>query len=155
MPLKSLNFWGPRLSAFFVAALVAASMTYWVLRWPDVSAADAFLQGVPEAGYTQTSVPPDSQVLARLMGNDRKGATEAAFSGGLASRFVLSGVVAGATGSGAALIAVDGKPVRSYGVGSRVVDGLVLQAVAPRRAMLAEGPHAPASVTLEMKPLAK
>ena len=67
-----------------------------------------------------------------------------------ASRYVLLGVVADRDHSGAALIAVDGKPAKPYRVGARVDDGLLLQSVAPRRAVLASSADAPASVTLEL-----
>jgi general secretion pathway protein C len=62
-------------------------------------------------------------------------------------------VAAGAhSGGGAAVIAVDGKPARPYRVGSTIEEGLVLQSVRGRQAML--GPAAgPALVTLELPPL--
>ena len=65
----------------------------------------------------------------------------------------LVGIVANAKNSGAALISLDGKPARPYRVGAKVDDGLVLKSVAPRRAMLASGPDAPESVTLELPAL--
>jgi general secretion pathway protein C len=71
------------------------------------------------------------------------------------SRFVLTGVVADKAQSGAALIALDGQASKPYRVGATVADGLVLQSVSARRAVLATALNAPASLTLEMKPLGK
>jgi general secretion pathway protein C len=56
----------------------------------------------------------------------------------LASRFQLLGVAAGErSGGGAAVISVDGKPARSYRVGSTLEEGLVLQSVRGRQAVIA------------------
>ncbi len=56
---------------------------------------------------------------------------------------------------GAALIAVDGKPGRPYRVGSKIEDGLILQSVDVRRAMLGPASGSDVSLTLEMPPLKK
>jgi general secretion pathway protein C len=68
----------------------------------------------------------------------------------LSSRFNLIGVVADRSQHGAALIAVDGRPAKPYRVGSAIDEGLVLQSVAPRSAVLAASPSGPPVVTLEM-----
>jgi general secretion pathway protein C len=73
----------------------------------------------------------------------------------LASRFRLLGVAAprqGGDRSGLALIAVDGKPARSYMVGAAVDGDLVLQSVHPRGAKLG-GHGADAQVSLELPAL--
>ncbi len=74
-------------------------------------------------------------MVARLLGAQPALQQEAATPA--ASRFVLIGVVARATGAGSAIIAEDGKPAKSYAVGSAIDQNLVLKAVAPRKAMLA------------------
>ncbi|MBC7682684.1 MAG: hypothetical protein H7172_10145, partial [Ferruginibacter sp.] len=66
------------------------------------------------------------------------------------TRFVLSGVIAGRGRSGAALIAVDGKPPKPYRVGSVVDGSLLLQSVGPRRAELANSLDGPAAFALEL-----
>jgi general secretion pathway protein C len=72
-----------------------------------------------------------------------------------ASRFVLTGVVAAtAKSQGIALIAVDGKPARPYRIGGQVTDGVVLQSVDSRLAVLASEADAPAGLTLELPKLA-
>lgn len=133
---------------FFVTALAAASGVYWILQWPDAAVS-------PAAPVVLASAEPtDPLALARLLGG-ADSAPSAAPMVNATSRFVLAGVVAGASRGGAALIAIDGKPAKPYLVGSRVDESLVLQSVAPRRAVLATSSSGPASLTLEMKPLAK
>jgi general secretion pathway protein C len=68
----------------------------------------------------------------------------------LSSRFVLTGVVADQSHSGAALIAVDGKPPKPFRVGANVDENLVLQSVDSRSAVLGSG-GAPV-LTLELPP---
>jgi general secretion pathway protein C len=52
------------------------------------------------------------------------------------SRFQLWGVVAGASGQGSALIAVDGQPPKAFRVGQYVSDGLKLASLTPKQARL-------------------
>jgi general secretion pathway protein C len=90
--------------------------------------------------------PPDPAAIARLLGATPAAAAPVAT---LSSRFQLLGVVAEGDGGGAALIAVDGKPAKPYRVGAPVDENLVLQSVAPRRAVIGAGKGPPA-VTLEL-----
>jgi general secretion pathway protein C len=66
------------------------------------------------------------------------------------ARLRLLGVVAGGPGKGAALIAVDGQPPKSFRVGSSVVDGLWLVSVSRRQAVLAPDAHSTDGTTLDM-----
>ncbi|MDB5858882.1 MAG: hypothetical protein JWQ76_2571, partial [Ramlibacter sp.] len=69
----------------------------------------------------------------------------------LASRFILVGVAAHASsGGGAAVISVDGKPARPFRVGSFLDQGILLQSVQGRRAVLAALPDGPPLVVLEL-----
>ncbi|MCZ8252326.1 MAG: general secretion pathway protein C [Hylemonella sp.] len=139
----------PRLTAFGLAALLAGSAVYWVLRWPGLQPQADAVQAVSLAPAATVAPEEQRRLLAQLLGAGARVLEQA--PAGLAARLVLSGVVANAAGSGAALISVDGKPARAYTVGSVVVEGLVLQAVAPRRAMLATDLQAPVDLTLELK----
>ena len=68
-----------------------------------------------------------------------------------ASRFVLMGVLAGtASGGGAALIAVDGKPAKPYRVGANVEPGLVLQSLGKGAARLGASMDGATTLALEM-----
>jgi general secretion pathway protein C len=96
----------------------------------------------------------DPAAIARLLGaNPVSSSSAAAPAVSLASRFSLLGVVAARSHSGAALIAVDGKPPRPYRVGSAIDEGLVLQSVQGRRAVLAASAGGPAVLTLELPPI--
>ena len=97
----------------------------------------------------------DAQALARLLGAGPVaiGAAPVAPVASLASRFLLVGVLSGRrSGGGAALIAVDGKPAKTFRVGSAVADDLVLQALGPRQAHLGAQMGGAATLTLDMLP---
>jgi general secretion pathway protein C len=149
MESNTSNLWWPRLTAFGMAALLAFSAVYWVLRWPAAQRYTGAVADLPAAPAAPVAPAEQSRLLAQVLGAGGRAMDVA--PAGLAARLVLSGVVANAAGSGVALIAVDGKPARAYAVGSAVADGLVLKAVAPRRAMLAADLQAPVDLTLEMK----
>lgn len=92
--------------------------------------------------------------MARLLGASPVAASGSAQpAASLASRFNLLGVVAARSHRGAALIAVDGKPARPYRVGATIDEGLVLQSVQGRRAVLAATAGGPAVLTLELPPV--
>ena len=66
------------------------------------------------------------------------------------SRFELRGVVAGASGQGSALIAVDGQPPRPFRVGQTVTDGVVLQSLGPKQAQLGASAQGAALFSLSL-----
>lgn len=131
-----------------VWAAAAASAAYWGLKLSSSSG-----PGVVAPLATRQGATGDPMAVARLLGHNPSatpaaGPAPAAAPAG--SRFALLGVVAGRSQQGAALIAVDGRPARPYRVGSRVDEGLVLQSVQSRRAVLAASMDGPAVVTLEL-----
>jgi general secretion pathway protein C len=67
-----------------------------------------------------------------------------------ASRLSLLGVIAGPNGQGSALIALDGQPPKPFRVGQTVSDGLVLQSLGPRRALLGAAVDGPALRELQL-----
>jgi general secretion pathway protein C len=136
-----------RWLALGVWVAVAASLGFWGLK--------LFVPGVPvpaDATVASTAASPRGD-LSRLLGADAQKSVAAAPPP--STRFQLVGVVAarGAASSsqGLALIAVDGKPARTYRVGA-VVDGeTVVLAVRLRGASL--GPRGgAANVSLEIPP---
>lgn len=144
MTIDPQSPWWPRLVTFLLAALAALSAVYWGLRWPAPAAGPA-AYAMPEEAVAQ-----DGQALARLLGQVATAGPVAS----VASRYVLTGVLAGPGPGGAALIAVDGKPAKPYRVGSLVADNLFLQSVSGRRAVLAAGAGSTApALVLEMTPL--
>ncbi|WBY03805.1 type II secretion system protein N [Ramlibacter tataouinensis] len=129
-----------------VWAAAAASAAYWGLKMSGQGAAGP----VVAAGLRQPAAA-DPAAVARLLGASG-GTAQAAASPqpSAASRFQLVGVVADKSEQGAALIVVDGKPARPYRVGARVDEGLVLQSVQSRRAVLAPSMQGEPAVTLEL-----
>lgn len=110
----------------------AASAVFWVLSFPSSSA----VQGVPvvqSAGQLGSGSPQVPVHLARAWGLQAP-APEVSIA--QSSRFQLWGVVAGASGQGSALIAVDGQPPRAFRVGQAVAEGVVLQGLGPKQAQL-------------------
>jgi general secretion pathway protein C len=148
MVSKLQSRWAVAGSTFLLWLLVAASAVYWGLKLAgsgDAVAAPAALRAPPAA---------DPVAVARLLGSSPQAAAAAPVAS-LSSRFVLVGVVAGPGRAGTALIAVDGKPAKPFPVGAAVDEqGLLLQSVDPRRAVLAAGMEGPPALTLEL-PLRK
>ena len=147
MMALSHSKWGLRGLTLLVWALAAASMAYWGLRL--LARPPSLVVAPPVASLPAAA---DPAVLARLLGAT---AAQAAPQASLASRFALLGVVAGAPGGSAALIAVDGQPARPFRVGSLVDEGLVLQSAAARQATIGQSRDSPALVTLDMPSLSK
>ena len=136
---------------FVLWALAFASAAFWGLRLSGPASGAPY----PPAA-APTAAPPDAGALGRALG----AVTEVAdtpVAAPASSRFSLVGVLAGSSRSGAALIAVDGQPAKTFRVGTEVVPGFRLQSVAPRRVVLGAEEGAPASsgsgLTVEMAPL--
>ena len=144
MKTATLSLWWLRIATFLLAALAAASATYWVLKWQATRPSNL------TAAVVYTAPPAaDPQLVARLLGGGQA-SSSATLVSSAASHFKLSGVLANRANGSYALISVDGKPAKPYRVGTHVNDDLVLQSVAPRSASLATSPEAPVSVMLEL-----
>jgi general secretion pathway protein C len=134
-----------RGASFALWALVAASIVYWGFRLAGGQASVTAPVPAPRP------VPVDPVAIARLLGGSPAGLAAPAAAPSLASRFQLTGVVAGVrSGGGVAVISVDGKPARSFRVGAAIEEGVVLQSVRGRQAVLAAAAEGPALVTLEL-----
>lgn len=133
--------------AFGLWAAVAASAVFWGLK--------LFVPGTPvppHAAVAAMAASPRGD-LTRLLGVDPVAAVAEAPPA--STRFQLVGVVAPRASfpsrEGVALIAVDGKPPRTYRVGAVIENNLVLQSVAQRGASL--GPRdGAATVALDIPP---
>jgi general secretion pathway protein C len=136
-----------RLATLVLWLLAAGSCVYWGLRMAPRAGPAAV------AAAARQPFAADPTAVARLLGANPVVAS-APPAASLASRFNLLGVVASRSQHGAALIAVDGKPPRPFRVGSAIDDGLVLQSVQGRRAVLAASAGGPPVLTLEL-PVAK
>lgn len=147
MVTNTYSKWGVRLGTLVLWAAAGVSVVFWGLRLSAPSAATT------APAVAAAPVALDAQALARLLGAApaAPGAAAVAPVASLASRFALIGVLSGrSSGGGAALIAVDGKPAKPFRVGAAVGEGLVLQALGPRRAQLGGSMDGPATVTLDM-----
>ena len=139
--------WAVRGSTLVLWILAAGSSVYWGLKIAPAASSTAI------AAPTRLPAPPDPAAMARLLGANPVAASPAGAAVSLASRFSLLGVVAAPSQRGAALIAVDGKPARPFRVGAAVDDGLLLQSVQARRAVLAATAGGPAVLTLDLPPI--
>jgi len=136
--------WTVAGATFALWALVAASCVYWGLKFTTLGAGAG-----GAAVASRAPAPADPAAVARLLGASPAVAATAPVAS-LSSRFVLVGVVANRSHQGAALIAVDGRPAKPFRVGAAVDEGLVLQSVEARRAVLAASAGSPPLVTLEL-----
>lgn len=149
MQKNAIHTGGVRAVTFALAVLAALSAAYWVLKSTQAHSVSTVLP------VTASAVAPlDPKSVAMALGG---GILVLADKDSASARppLVLVGVLAEGSRRGAALIGVEGKPARPYVVGATVVDGLVLQSVAGRRATLAATADGPAQVTLELPPLSK
>ncbi|NML13465.1 type II secretion system protein N [Azohydromonas caseinilytica] len=137
-----------RLVAFVLWAAVAATVVFWALRL------GARAPAVPAQAVAVSTAAGARGDLGRLLGQRAPATEEAPAVSPDAGRFQLVGVVAPRSGGdtqGLALIAVDGKPARTYRVGAAVDDRYVLQSVRTRGAAL--GPRGgDAQIQLDLPP---
>ncbi len=149
MTTPDRSLWPARLGAFVLAAMAAASVVYWGLRWTEPL-------GAPRANSDWSGPRPiDTARIAQLLGASAAPVSNAAVAAAVntASNFRLEGVIAQKKGSGSALIAIGSDKAKPYKVGDRLSDELVLQSVSARGATLAASLQAPASIELELPPL--
>jgi len=140
-----------RLFTVLIWTLVAASATFWGFK---------LFTGVPAArpdvaaGSGSESNLPSSSDLVRLLGGSALGNTAAAQVPAMNSRFRLAAIIAAprASGSGVALISVDGKAARVFRVGATIDGNIVLQSVGARSASIGPTQGVPA-VVLELPAL--
>jgi len=145
------GLWPVRLSTFVLAALAAASVAYWGLRWSEPPA----MPRLSGEGFSQR--PIDTARVAQLLGASATpvGGAVAAPMVNAAANYKLEGVIAQGrnSGRGSALIATGGDKAKPYKVGDHLSDDLLLQSVSARGATLAPSMAAPASIQLELPPL--
>ena len=147
MQMTTSKSWMPRLAAFVLALLLAATVVFWVMRWPARDSGPAL--PLPE---TRDELPAaNANLMARLLGQGDAPAYAVA-TPDAASRFRLTGIIASGAGRGVALVSVDGKPSKPYHEGSQLEAGWMLQSVEPRRIALAADAKAPVGLRLELPP---
>jgi general secretion pathway protein C len=141
-----------KTSAFLIWAAVAGAAVFWGLHLSgSAPEAPAHAQPAPVATVVRSD-------LGRLLGPDPaspSAESQAPLAVAQQSRFQLLGVIAAGSGGSAgwATLAVDGKPPRTFRVGSAVDGSSVLQKVRARGVEIGPRGGAPV-VTLQLSPLA-
>lgn len=140
-----------RLLSFVVWALAAGSAVFWGNRF--------LAQPVPVPAQAGAAVGPTAMVagpMTRLFGAAPVVEVAAPPPALADARFKLLGVAAPRAGQhyGWALIAVDDRPARSFALGARVDEGLVVQTISHRQVELGARDAKP-SVTLALAPVAE
>lgn len=143
------NLWLIRLLTLLLAAMAAASVTYWALKWQRGNPPPPPLPLVSEAP------PIDSLAIARLLGARSGGTQNDASATTPQKNLKLMGVITqgGAGSRGSALISIEGAMAKPYRVGQPILDDLVLHSVKARTAFLAPDLQSKATITLELPPL--
>jgi general secretion pathway protein C len=137
--------WMPRVAAFGVGLLLAASVVFWILRWPSTDSGRV----LPLSQTSEELPPAPVATVARLLGAEAA-APELVAAPDAASRFRLTGIIASAFGQGVALLSIDGQPSKPYAVGSQLEAGWMLQSVEQRRVALAADANGPVRLQLEL-----
>lgn len=141
-----MNKYVLRIVTLVLAALVALSVSFWVLK---------MMQGASTTAAPATlaaATPSDPKALARALGGGISPTTQAAPALS-SSNLILQGVIAHGTQRGAALIAVNGKPAKPFVVGAAVDADWVLQSLSTRSATLKNAAGTAGERVLELPPL--
>ena len=149
MQTSVFQIWWIRAATFLVATMASGSAAWWALTlsnaapWqPSVSA-----QPAPQM---------DVSVLAQALGAGAAPVNAQPVSASAPPLAIqLLGVVAGSGGKGHALLLVGDAAPKTYKVGSKLGDGLVLQSVGPRSAQVGAEMKGPTRQTLELPPIGK
>ena len=146
MQTSVIQTWWIRAATFLVAALVSGSAAWWGLTLSNAAPWQPTVSAAP---------PPqlDVSVLARALGAGATPVNTAPAPPPLAIQ--LLGVVALASGKGHALLVIGDAQPKTYKVGSKLGEGLVLQSVGTRSAQVGADMKGPARQLLELPPLIK
>jgi general secretion pathway protein C len=134
-------------SLLLLTALLSAG--YWM----RAGLSDGETRPVAAAPSSVPVVAGTAAELARVLGAPRPALVGAA--PGPTERFRAIGVIASASGQGAALMSVDKQPARPFRVGSNIAPGFVLKAVTQREIKLADSVQGEVTATLPLPDPAK
>jgi len=144
--------WLPALVSASVGCAAAASVVFWVLQYPSGGASTPVSLVSNAAPKASPAGAENSAPLLRALGVK---APAPALSVAQASRYQLLGVVAGVSGQGSALIAVDGQAPKAYRAGQALSEGLFLQSLSQRQVQLGPATTGPSSFVLSLPALDK
>ena len=148
----SKSYW-PALCALGLGALVAYTAVVWVLQIQSISVPPSAVPNASQVSAFQSAQNAiQSSHVAAALGAPKATESQSVANAGAASdhQWSLLGVVAGASGRGSALLAVDGQPPKTYLPGQTVAPGWVLHSVGHRLARLAPSQQDTPTVTLEL-----
>ena len=149
---NSKSFW-PALCALALSAVAAYSVFAWFFQIQSISVAPSAVPNAIQAVVPQTGQNAiQSNHVATALGAPKamEGQSGANMAASSDHQWTLLGVVAGASGRGSALLAVDGQPPKAFLPGQTVAPGWVLHSVGHRLARLAPSQQDTPSVTLEL-----
>jgi general secretion pathway protein C len=149
---NSKSFW-PALCALGLGALAAYTAVAWILQIQSISVAPSAVPNATQAAASQMAQNAiQSSHVAAALGAPKAAEGQSGVNASAASdhQWSLLGVVAGASGKGSALLAVDGQPPKAFLPGQTVAPGWVLHSVGHRLARLAPSQQDTPTVTLEL-----
>ena len=149
MQTSAFQIWWIRAAAFLVAAMASASAAWWALTLSNTVTWQPSVSALPAPQM-------DVAALAQALGAGAAPVSAASASASAPPLAIqLLGVVAGTGGKGHALLLVGDAAPKTYKVGSKLGDGLVLQSVGPRSAQVGAEMKGPTRQTLELPPIGK
>ena len=153
VPLRPSKSMAPALCALVVGTLAAYGAVYWVLQIQSLSAPASLAPVVQTSNSPLGGLGVDTGRVAQALGAPAPVDAQSNNAAVAAHQWALLGVIAGASGQGSALLAVDGQAPKAYLPGQTVAPGWILHSVGHRLARLAPEGQAEASVTLELPKL--
>jgi general secretion pathway protein C len=144
----------PALFALVLGAVAAYGAVSWVLDIQSISSAPSMAPVAASSNANLHNKPVDSGRVAQALGAAAAADAPSGNGSSDAHQWSLLGVVAGASGRGSALLAIDGQAPKAYLPGQTVAPGWVLHSVGHRLARLAPAGQETATVTLELPKLA-
>ena len=143
MKTPQLKSWSLRLITLAVWLLVALCGVYWAMKFVTVKPINAAFAA------TSPMLVLDSKAIAKLLGAPDIVATQAIITKA-SSNYALFGLATTKSGTGVALISMDGKPAKPYRVGSKVADEWVLKSISRTDAILATSMKAEDGMKLDL-----
>lgn len=143
----------PALWALGLGALLSYGVVSWGLQIQSRTAPASSAPVVRTNGMNVSELQIDANRVAQALGAPASAQTPGANAATAEHQWTLLGVVAGSSGKGSALLAVDGQPPKAYLPGQSVAPGWVLHSVGHRLARLAPEGQTEATVTLDLPKL--
>jgi general secretion pathway protein C len=156
IPGSSKSIW-PALCALVLGALAAYTAVAWILQIQSISMAPSAVPNATQAAAPRAALNAiQSSHVATALGAPKAAMGQSGAKAGANAdassdhQWSLLGVVAGASGRGSALLAVDGQAPKAYLPGETVAPGWVLHSVGHRLARLAPSQQGTPTVVLEL-----